>query len=546
MLKHKINYLKNVVRYDALKASDFSSHGNEIYFYVDEYGNILKNNIISFYRKDGTIEYSDDKIVECCEFLDSQDPNNGIQKVTIRGFSNIDLKIVSAYTKNVSGENYVFFKFDKKHYANSYREKGIKAFLDTDEGYSELCDGDDFIKYDYFVFEKNGGSASRINATCTIFWEDTFGNKYHADGLVPVSTNGHDMEKTIMFSFRGDIMNLYSNQNSKCWVKDNRFFKYEIINEETDRWRLYLTNGTKVRIRKGDAHIDIPINTDFSTQLFVDDSIDAFLKEEADKRIVSSLDYEKQQFTPVIVDNEAFLDIFKITFLPYLRTRDEDFNVLPDYGWEDLEEDGQQIIKNGIFTKEDIYYEHKCVSESFLRLSFYDSISRGTQKLLYTAKIYLDENSLWTKYVKSEDEQKEEVVLSFTVSNKNDYGNKTEGFYLHLFPGNIRELTDTENPATIYMKAEFCHAKYGKTIPLSMNAYPNTTNDADITYVEKTYLKISDGNMYTDMADLYNDMYAKITLKYDESNRRYVWYFENASVLSANELKIKLLEPKIF
>ena len=46
------------------------------------------------------------------------------------------------------------------------------------------------------------------------------------------------------------------------------------------------------------------------------------------------------------------------------------------------------------FTDDDVYYQKDALKKSFLRLSFYDSPNRETQKLLYYYTIYFDTNMI--------------------------------------------------------------------------------------------------------------------------------------------------------
>ena len=538
MLKYKINNKNAKLRYDKINAYSFYSYSGEtMTFLVEGYGKILQNDIISFSRNDGDfIAYEDSVTVEDCNSAEET------QEVSCNSFKDIKLNIVSVDKKTINGTTYIFLMFDKEHYANANR-KDIKGIFEPEEHILELCEGDLFVRYNYFVFEKYDNTSRVVNTPCKLIWYDTFGEKHVSNGLVPCLLDGFDMKKTLMFEENDETFMLYSNYKTiDCYVNDLRFFTYQEVIDEENKFELILKPGVIVSVRKGDPFIELRILNDFSPYLSADGGVSDFLNYEAEKRIVGALDYEKQQFSPVIYYDGRYIDVQKIVFYPYLRYRDEEWNVINNYGWYDLDEPGQNVFKNNIFSEEDIYYQHKCVSETFLRLSFYDSINKGTQKLLYTAKLYLDDNMLWTEYVKN---GAESVALKFITSNKNDYSHKTEGFYIHLFPGNIKEL---EEGGLIYLKFELCHAKYGKTIPLSITGYPNVSGGTpDLEYIEKTYLKMDgDDKMYTDMQDLYNDMYIKVLLKYDFENFRYVWLFENAVIDSANELKIKLLEPKMF
>ena len=166
------------------------------------------------------------------------------------------------------------------------------------------------------------------------------------------------------------------------------------------------------------------------------------------------------------------------------------------------------------FTNSDIRYQKNKLSRSFLRIMFYDSMNPGNQNLLYYSTIFVDSGKLFGKYIKyiedtpyrsvvyetNEDteietinakdseinlvgikadrepygdllkdatlDQVEELRLScqFTVRDKFQSDTSSDGFYLYLWKDNESGVM----PSDIYMKVEFNHAGYGRTIPFMM------------------------------------------------------------------------------
>lgn len=166
------------------------------------------------------------------------------------------------------------------------------------------------------------------------------------------------------------------------------------------------------------------------------------------------------------------------------------------------------------FTNSDIRYQKNKLSRSFLRIMFYDSMNPGNQNLLYYSTIFVDSGKLFGKYIKyiedtpyrsvvyetNEDteietinakdseinlvgikvdrepygdllkdatlDQVEELRLScqFTVRDKFQSDASSDGFYLYLWKDNESGVM----PSDIYMKVEFNHAGYGRTIPFMM------------------------------------------------------------------------------
>ena len=166
------------------------------------------------------------------------------------------------------------------------------------------------------------------------------------------------------------------------------------------------------------------------------------------------------------------------------------------------------------FTNSDIRYQKNKLSRSFIRIMFYDSMNPGNQNLLYYSTIFVDSGKLFGKYIKyiedtpyrsvvyetNEDteietinakdseinlvgikvdrepygdllkdatlDQVEELRLScqFTVRDKFQSDASSDGFYLYLWKDNESGVM----PSDIYMKVEFNHAGYGRTIPFMM------------------------------------------------------------------------------
>ena len=185
------------------------------------------------------------------------------------------------------------------------------------------------------------------------------------------------------------------------------------------------------------------------------------------------------------------------------------------------------------FTDDDIYNQKNRVKQTFLRLSFYDDKNPLTQNLLYYSTIFMDSGDLYGKFVKRKawledtienyDETEYPVVWSsaattdpvcaitsqFVVNDEYDMTRSGEGFNLYLF----REDAPIENESQdIYMKVEFNHAGYGRTIPLIFWRKEQTTGDTGCTdekpvpltignYLDNLYIRVrimltSEGYVY--------------------------------------------------
>ena len=159
------------------------------------------------------------------------------------------------------------------------------------------------------------------------------------------------------------------------------------------------------------------------------------------------------------------------------------------------------------FTDDDIYNQKNRVKQSFIRLLFYDSKNPLTQNLLCYSTIFLDSGDLFGKYVKRKAWLEEEIddynpedypvvwssanttdpcsaiTSQIMVNDEYDMTRSGEGFNIYLF----RQDAPVENyPQNIYMKVEFNHAGYGRTVPL---IYWKKENGEPITLTTRNYLE---------------------------------------------------------
>lgn len=152
-----------------------------------------------------------------------------------------------------------------------------------------------------------------------------------------------------------------------------------------------------------------------------------------------------------------------------------------DLGWNNEQDfDKSDLIGFLNFNNDDVNYQKMKLKKSFIRLSFYDSDNPLTQQLLYYSTVFVDSGELFGKFVKNRakkdpmakffgvftDGANEEERLSTRITIKDKYNSEksSEGFYLYLFNS---EVTKDGAPKNIYMKVEYNHAGYGKTIPFT-------------------------------------------------------------------------------
>lgn len=307
------------------------------------------------------------------------------------------------------------------------------------------------------------------------------------------------------------------------------------------------------------VRFNVPLTSSYASELQDEDITKQFFEQRKKELIPEIVDYEKRCFSPYYITqytdiegNElvGYKPINSITFNLFLRDRsgsdnwtsndtkywnqykdtskiqNESFIIDNDFGADDLYDNKEFGITGIGFDEDDIKYQKKKLSKSFIRLSFYNSNNPLNQMLLFYSTIFFDTNVLFNNYINGR-----KTRASFTVYNRYNRDKSSEGFYLYLFPEYIGK--------TIYMKVEFNHAGYGRTIPL--------------VYIKNGKLPISymfkkeNGKVITknDLSDLYNDMYIPITIGYDEINNDYIYSYDVPIRTIGEKTVINLYEPKI-
>lgn len=207
------------------------------------------------------------------------------------------------------------------------------------------------------------------------------------------------------------------------------------------------------------------------------------------------------------------------------------------------------------FTDDDVYNQKNRLKQSFIRLSFYDSKNPLTQSLLCYSTIFIDSGDLFGKYIKrkawleekitnySQDDYPvvwssagtkdpcDAVTCQLIVNDEYDTTRSGEGFNIYLF----KEDAPVENyPQDIYMKIEFNHAGYGRTVPLIY--WPkDAENGKPIKLTTQNYLD----NLY-------------VRIRVSKSDKGYVYDFpdakeerDNGIVWENERLTLNLFEPMI-
>lgn len=400
--------------------------------------------------------------------------------------------------------------------------------------------------------------------------------------------------------------------------------------ENQMKFGVILQPGTQVDKKCGNIEIDFNIGNSFESNLYHNEQINNFIDKVKKESINKIIDYERHQYTPMYYSgripitesstdeylmknyeiDENLKEVTEIRF--QLNFRDKFYtlynakgDVIPegsedvvdsvDFGtwqtddskyWNNYTLSSDQKHLDYVyrsynvygdllgylgFTDDDVYYQKDALKKSFLRLSFYDSPNRETQKLLYYSTVYFDTNVLSSNYIKDLNEWRNDVTYAprynqlvfaydiarrykngktltaeMSCTDKYDDTKSSDGFYIHLFD----KLVSGNTCRAIYMKAEFNNAKFGKTVPMIMPVFKNSNERIPPVntkfpreYVKKKTNETGDTYTYADIESLMRDMYIKIFIKYDFKTNQYVWFLPKHQ--DEDVIKLELFEPRV-
>ena len=277
------------------------------------------------------------------------------------------------------------------------------------------------------------------------------------------------------------------------------------------------------------------------------------------------------------------------------------------YNKDDWDRSNQSDLLSYLnFTNEDIRYQKSRLKKSFLRLLFFDSVNPADQNLLAYSTVFIDSGMLFSKYVRHFEgegfsalnyngdivlptsldlngirinrepmvdgeiyeefkDNLEDVRLSsqFVIKDKYNSTTSSEGFYLYLWRDNDNGVI----PSDLYMKVEFNHAGYGRTIPFMM---PYEDKDGDNKGKIKTFKEIvkdwspikNEDKNENENEDKYvgygikrylKYSYIHLKYQYDTVDKRHVYYVDtdlykgtDKSIYGIdNTMKFDLYEAKI-
>lgn len=401
------------------------------------------------------------------------------------------------------------------------------------------------------------------------------------------------------------------------------FYNSNSMNENVFSSDYYfnLFSSLKLFCNVGYISIKLPIISKSGGDPIQSDIVNSkFFDKEREKAINPIIDMEKDIYYPKYINSDGgvyngsytdFKPISEIMVNLHFRTRnldtwkiDESSNwfITDYYPYKDiiLSQDKKELKALmeasdlvGLlgFTNNDVYYQKSKIGKSFLRFSYYDSIDPQNQTLLATSTVFMDEHSLFKKYignsrknvniyktisetsattcidkitVESEfvDEKKKSSKATICdnkiitidenkrlgsrliISNKYNTDTSSEGFYIYMF----KEYSKNLHPRQIFMKVDFNHAGVGLSLPfIKPMSWEKVGDNEELTPKEPLGLdseELKDGIL---LEQKYAQDYIPLYAVYDFKNKEYAYVFDKRYVtvedgiasLNLFELKIK-------
>ena len=400
------------------------------------------------------------------------------------------------------------------------------------------------------------------------------------------------------------------------------FYNSNSMNENVFSSDYYfnLFSSLKLFCNVGYISIKLPIISKSGGDPIQSDIVNSkFFDKEREKAINPIIDMEKDIYYPKYINskdgvyNGSYTDfnpISEIRVNLHFRTRnldtwkiDESSNwfITDYYPYNDIIQDKKELKALmeasdlvGLlgFTNNDVYYQKSKIGKSFLRFSYYDSIDPQNQTLLATSTVFMDEHSLFKKYIDNsrknvniyktisktsggttcidkitvesefvDEKKKSSKATTFDkknikidenkrlgsrliISNKYNTDTSSEGFYIYMF----KEYSKNLHPRQIFMKVEFNHAGVGLSLPfIKPMSWEKVGDNEELTPQKPLGLdseELKDGIL---LEQKYAQDYIPLYAVYDFKNKEYAYVFDKRYVtvedgiasLNLFELKIK-------
>lgn len=605
VIMHKMIPSDTIVKHDAKNTLKLEYKGKQHEFHIGD----------KLYVQDRIDITNDNGVNDSCytysgEYpIISVDKSLGTMTISVNRFFDLSIDSVTAVTDEDGNESWFFYFSGNGHLFNK-KDDG-KTDEDSDDYDDPIHDPILYIEYRYITDDgiiENGLSVLQ----CSYVSPNELSCPYN-DGA--------------MGKLKASIFNGIEDGTDDDYITDGSIDGITIYRETPLFTR---TNNVRFFIDNVIGVIDMPISMNFNNDLYQDDSIvNQYVSEEKEKSLNRIVDMERDVYHPVVWDsmNDEYVgdinkEADKIVFnLHFRQHRGADWIAATDSYWNGCKTENGKIsliddyFSYGVdyasrqsdlisylgFKDTDVRFQKNKLSRSFIRIMFYDSMNPADQNLLYYSTIFIDSGLLFGKYIKYIENSPyriidyngevtndlvgikvnrepygeqvngldlngiEELRLSSQLVVQDKYQSKgsSDGFYLYLWKDNDNGVTPTD----IYMKVEFNHAAYGRSIPFMMPFWdPNKTYYTDannnIIYKNKkigikSYQEILDDWNMKEGSDMqYGSVkYAKYSYihfkyKYDKVHNRHIYYLDdtfygNGVHFDDNVITLNLYEAKL-
>ena len=323
------------------------------------------------------------------------------------------------------------------------------------------------------------------------------------------------------------------------------------------------------------VQVGLACDTDFSG-MWSEEAVGEYMDKVEASLIPETIDMERVKYTPVAIDGDTITEVTSITFNFHFRKRAEEehsitnitypvykdgwyidpvsaatqwWNGMPYYGsvfnhdamahFMDVSGSSSDMLGFLSFTDDDVFYRKQRLSKTFVRLSYYTTNEAVSQKMAGYSTTFMDATTLYGQYLRQyqvrEDKHRTNIPLVFfdnnsmsarldthiTLTGEQDKTKSGEGFNIYLY----KQDADSDAIDTLYMKVEFNHAGYGKTIPVLQ--WPMSGD---------TYIPLTTSNFL-------ESLYIPVSLH--KIDGRYLYEYPTAEHDGQGNLVFNLFEPKL-
>ena len=418
---------------------------------------------------------------------------------------------------------------------------------------SELYDGNDCAPSTNGLCVPEAGMIIETDYNPYYYFKD---GSYHLFG-------GEDDSSEVVFSIKSSFLNLqvgFSESTDFAMLRQHEFVLEEfekiskntipgVIDMEKTKYVPYLCEENGESINLAGLAESIEFNLHFRNRVKKNDNSYA----PTDRWTIQTEDTTKDSTVSKPMGISAWNDFEDYTDIPSLDS-DNNFRLYQS-----------DLVGNLGFTDSDVLNRRKKISKSFLRLSFYNSNNPLQTTMLFYSTIFMDSSELYSKYIKLKTDQSyplweseyyrskddgdkydndwglvffngeyngEEVVenndlltCKMTVSSEFDKTRSAEGYNLYLFAD---DAPGKDESRTIYLKIEFNHAGYGRTIPMIL--WPRDEAGSPVGLTRDNY---------------YDAMYIPVEVMYNSKTKEYIYYIKGVkNDIENNKIVFSLFEPK--